>query len=269
MNKVQRLSRKRVGSNEIRNGEGYKIMKIVTTELILNRARNCGLEVLTSRRDGNVPKHTYICGGCKATKEVNSATLKRWEDTGYSHCPFCRGIMKGATSEEHVISLNAARPEFYVSEVEATDYLGYRANKKHSYCIIKFLTCNHDKEYNCTTFKGMMKQGKAFKCDVCNSSTSAQETLATKKVRELRLDIAEQVPYANLYPCDRDWTADYVIGNTIVEVTTIGMINKDSYRISLREKSLSAAKAGFLVFPVTDITCIQDIVRSLSKDIES
>lgn len=68
--------------------------------------------------------------------------------------------------------------------------------------------------------------------------------------------------------CDRSWRADFVTPEgSIIEVTT-GLTDKADYSNNLREKIAWAKENEIKIYIITDITKVQDIVRTILKDIE-
>jgi len=225
------------------------------------RAEFCGVNIISSVRENGTTKHIYVCTGCEAEKITSDSSLTRWYKSGTKLCPACRGTSKGMTPEEKVNEFNASLTEVYKPKITMTDFIPTKS--KRSSCILKFLECGHKKEYRTDTVKQMMKLGKALKCDVCGTSTSAQE----KWSGEL-LPYKEQVKFSSLFECDRAWIADFVVDNLIIEVTTESKLAKIDYLTNIQEKTLFAAKNGYSLVVVTSLNNIKDIVRSLSKDKE-
>ena len=232
-----------------------------TSEKVKSRAEHCGITITESFRVNNYTKHKYICNSCGAEKETSDTTLLRWYKNDIKYCPACRGTGKGMTPTEKVNEFNSQLEEPYKNNIEMVEFIPTKG--KRSECVIKFVQCSHTKEYRTDTVKQMMKQGKALKCDTCNSSVSAQEEWSGNL-----LPYDTQVKFSDLFPCDRGWVADYVVDNLIIEVTTESKLAKLDYLKNMIEKTKVASDNDYGLLVVTSLNNIKDIVRSLSKDKE-
>lgn len=225
------------------------------------RAEHCGISILEAYRENGSTKYRYICNKCEAEKITSDSTLTKWYKGQVKYCTACRGTGKGMTPKEKAKEFNSSLLEPYKSKIVMEQFIPTAG--KRSECNIRFLDCNHTKVYRTDTVKQMMKQGKALKCDTCGSSTSAQEEWAGEL-----LPYESQVPFSDLFPCDRRWVADYVVDNLIIEITTESKLAKLDYLKNMIEKTTRASENGYALLVVTSLNNIKDIVRSLSKDKE-
>jgi len=238
--------------------------EIKTSEKAIERASMTGHDIIkTIRIDGKTTKHILQCGNCQSKKAVPDSTLTRWYKQGLEYCSACRGTGKGLTTEQKLKQLNDVLIGIYKEKLEVVEYLGYVDSKRHSFCNVKFIDCSHVKTYNCTTLRSMVKDGKAFKCDICGSKAqSTQESWSDNLLGDLG---SKQVPYRELFESPKDWIADYVVDNLIIEITTIGQLTKPEYLQNMINKVNFASSNGYLVLTVTNLNHVQDIVRAYRK----
>lgn len=236
--------------------------EIKTLQSAIDKADKVKVTILRSVREDNVTSREILCSNCGRVSMVQDQTLTRWVKKGIQYCSMCNGVFKSMSPENKVNSLNAELPIIYKSRIEVVEYLGYKSEKQHSYCLVRFKDCGHTKEYCCVTLRQVAKQGKSLKCDVCSNSGSAGEYWASKILPN---DFDPQVPYACIATTKRRWIADFYSESRkmIIEITTEGQLRTDEYSNNIKEKKEWCQQEGITLVIIDNINKLEDIVQSL------
>lgn len=239
--------------------------EIKTTAAAIKKAEAMKLVIVASYRDDE--KQCTIrnirCNNCNNITSVQDQTFSRWFKRGVTFCSICNGAVKGVPNSVRVDRLNNRLTAAYSNKVQVVEYLGYRGDKRHGFCLVKFLHCGHTKEYNASTFSAMVKQGKAFKCDTCDD-ISSKSTMESWSDDILPAEFEKQVPYACIATTDRRWVADYYnkYTNTIIEVTTSGQLNSAIYSSNIVEKEAWCIEHNIKFIVIANLHELEDIVRT-------
>lgn len=248
--------------------------EIKTLKAALEKAKLVEVEIIRSLRDDSI-KTTYreiLCSKCSEVSKIQDQTFSRWAKTNIKYCAGCHGATKGISDVLRVTRLNEELPSLYSQKLEVIEYLGYRAEKQHSYCTVQFKECSHCKEYCCVTLRQIVKQGKALKCDECailnKSSKSSMEVWSEELIPT---SFETQVPYSCIAHTTRKWIADFYDkeSQTIIEVTTEGQGRKHMYSSNIYEKRLWCAQNNINFIVADNIHKLEDIVRALGRPKES
>jgi len=233
--------------------EKAKLLKVIVVKSLRDYNKNCTYRVIK-------------CSKCDSEYPIQDQTFSRWAKAGKKYCGYCNGSQKALSLELKVRQLNdKLQGTPYEDLVEVTEYLGYATDKQQAYCSVKFTKCNHTKKYSTTTLGHMLREGKMFKCDTCESSNiSAIEEAVGER---LPSNYLPQVPYSAITTCDRKWISDYYsfIDNTIIEVSTGHTKVRQDYSGNIKEKEQWCVDNNIRFVFLSSLNDLEDIVQSLGK----
>ena len=264
---VQRLSRKRVGTTVTETGEHMEnLIEVKATKATVDKINKLGFTYLGSVKvEGTSKVRRHVtCHNCGRDKHLEQQVFARMHKEGLRHCPFCRGAIKGLNAEERQLRLESKLSGVMLKHVAVHKMVTPEKGAKHGFVILRFLKCGHLKQYNTNTLTTLSNRGSAVRCDECKGSNiSAIESWFCEELPNL----ATQVHYSEVAPCDRQWRADLYdsLSNTIIEVTTKTHTDFTTYSENLRLKQAWASEAGVNLLIATSLNDVEDIVRTLGK----
>lgn len=241
--------------------------EINTRDATKGKAEVMGLSVVRSLRD-DTRKCTYReihCSKCGSTYQLQDQTFTRWAREKKMYCGYCNGSQKALPPELKCRQLNDKLVDTIYSEViKITEYLGYSKGKEQAYCRVLFNKCGHTKEYSTTVLGHLVREGKAFKCDTCNSTGSEIERIVGDA---LPTHYTAQVPYTNIAECDRKWVSDFfsIRDNTLIEVSCGHTKERQDYSGNIADKESWCSDNGINFVFISSLNELHDIVQSLGK----
>ncbi len=239
--------------------------KTVTHE---TKCNDCNLTLNGTERKNNATLIKYTCNKCGTSHVVQGATLRKWWDSNTKNCPDCRGSIKGR-SDEARMALFSEKLKFPYSRFVKPHSL-LKTYKSHGRVLLEFSCCGAKKEYNTSSLTQIVKEGGALSCDNCTYETSAMEHYVEDLILHLAPDLIvdKQVPYDAVKDCDRSWRVDFLINRSILVEVTTGLTDKAEYSENLENKRVWCEEHGVSLYIITSLHEVEDIVRSISKEVE-
>lgn len=227
----------------------------------------CGFSLISSTRDKlkQTTVHTLVCSNCNTEILAEATMLRKWFNSGTKYCPGCRGAVKCADSSRLLKHQDLVSNAPYSSLVKVHSLL--KSCKQHGRLLLEMKCCGRLKEYNTSTYQQMIKEGQAFSCDFCSYPVSAMESAVDSLLPFKNID--RQQKYSSYAPCSRAWSADFVINGSIFLEVTSGLTDKATYSNNINEKMSWCKENNISIYVVTSLHNVEDIVRSISKEIES
>lgn len=242
--------------------------EINTRDIVHSKAAVMGLTVVSSVRD-TTKGCTYReikCSKCSSTYKLQDQTFSRWAKQGKMFCGYCNGSQKALPPELKCRQLNdKLLGTLYAELITVTEYLGYCTTTEQAYCKLKFTKCEHTKRYSTTVLGHMLREGKAFKCDTCDTgNVSVIESIVKA---ELPSHYIPQVHFKDIAECSRKWISDFfsIRDNTLIEVSCGHTSLRQDYSGNIAEKKEWCTSNGINFVFINSLNELHDIVQSLGK----
>lgn len=211
--------------------------------------------------DGKV---LYKCTKCSTLEKVDRATLLKWVKYSTKYCMSCRGTGRRLLStSDKLEKYKAEIPELFYRWIDIISFTPSKElGSKHSLCTVLFKETNETKQYNANTLKSILKSGRAIAPNNHNSAgVSMMELWALDIISSITEEYSYQVPYSTVGTCESNWTSDFKIKNTLIEITT-----KTGLEVPRnKQKQLWASKNNINLKFITNLLELEDIVRTLVK----